>query len=496
MSLDTKYRPLRYADVLGQEATIQVCREYVRSLHGFRQSYVFAGFHGGGKTTVARILARALLCSEPVEGEPCDKCGSCLAMLDGRSEGFIEIDAATNSGKDNVRKIVEDAQFGTYSGHRRLYLVDESHELSRQAQDALLKPLEDNIRGTQDKQLVCIFCTTEVEKMRPAILSRCAPSFRIRPNTPDQIAERLAHICTQEGLDFEPEALPVIAEVVECHVRDAIKAVEGVSMLGAVNRTNVRSYLSLDANERFLDILEHLGSDPAKVLEAAVAATEITAPGVCYEKMAEVCVLAYRLVHVGSAPVPSYWDRSRLQKIGEGHREFLILFAQRFAERPARPSASMFVCDVSALHQTRGGVVVAQVAPLQAQVVSQLPLKPNPVGSVSTPSFPLPTPVQLPIQDLVMSEPTPLDQELENRSKSGSIQTAVTPGTLVSVNPALQHRKTQNLGTPVTQESAPVLPKSKGEQLLEAISVLERARSLEVPTIESSEVSEADGGST
>lgn len=125
MSLDTKYRPLRYSDVLGQEATIQVCKEYVRSGHGFRQSYVFAGGHGGGKTTLGRILARALLCSSPVEGEPCDQCPSCLAMLDDRSEGFIEVDAATNSGKDHVRRITEEAQFGTYSGQRRIYLFDE-----------------------------------------------------------------------------------------------------------------------------------------------------------------------------------------------------------------------------------------------------------------------------------------------------------------------------------------------------------------------------------
>jgi DNA polymerase-3 subunit gamma/tau len=125
VSLDTKYRPLRYSDVLGQEATIAVCKEYVRQGHGFRQSYVFAGGHGGGKTTLGRILARALLCEAPVEGEPCDQCLSCTSMLADKSEGFIEVDAATNSGKDHVRRITEEAQFGTYSGQRRLYLFDE-----------------------------------------------------------------------------------------------------------------------------------------------------------------------------------------------------------------------------------------------------------------------------------------------------------------------------------------------------------------------------------
>lgn len=125
MSLDTKYRPLRYGDVLGQDATIKVCKEYVRTGHGFRQSYVFAGAHGGGKTTCGRILARALLCENPQEGEPCDECPSCKVMLADKSENFVEVDAATNSGKDDVRRITEEAQFGSFSGNRKIYLFDE-----------------------------------------------------------------------------------------------------------------------------------------------------------------------------------------------------------------------------------------------------------------------------------------------------------------------------------------------------------------------------------
>jgi DNA polymerase III subunit gamma/tau len=442
VSLDTKYRPLRYDDVLGQEATIQVCKEYVRSGHGFQQSYVFAGGHGGGKTTLGRILARALLCESPVDGEPCDECDACKTMLADKSEGFIEVDAATNSGKDHVRRITEEAQFGTYSGQRRIYLFDESHELSRQAMDAMLKPLEDNIRGTQEKQLICIFCTTEVEKMRSAILSRCAPIFRIRPNTPEQIGARLAHICEQESIEYEEAVLPLIAEVVECHVRDAIKAVEGVSMLGSINRTNVNAYLSLDANDLFLDILDHLGADPAKVLEAATSATGIAAPGICYEKMADVCVLAYRLSHIGSAQVPSYWDRERLKAIGEKHKEFLIAFAQRFAERPARPTASMFSCDVAALHQMRGGIVVrAEPREVTVPQVQTEDISTNTSPGVSPNLNPLPTtpePISAPTPQV---SPTPA----QSGSEVGSMQreTFVTEMG-VSINPSAQHTHRTN----------------------------------------------------
>jgi len=436
VSLDTKYRPLRYSDVLGQEATIAVCKEYVRQGHGFRQSYVFAGGHGGGKTTLGRILARALLCEAPVEGEPCDQCLSCTSMLADKSEGFIEVDAATNSGKDHVKRITEEAQFGTYSGQRRLYLMDEAHELSKQAFDVLLKPLEDNIRGTPDKQLICIFCTTEVEKMRPAILSRCAPTFRIRPNTPEEIAGRLAFICDAESIEYEAPVLALIAEVVECHVRDAIKAVEGVSMLGPVNRANVNAYLSLDANELFLDILENLGSDPATVLTATEQATMIVAPGICYEKMADVCVLAYRLTHVGTATVPSYWDKDRLKAIGEKHKEFLIQFAQKFAERPARPSPSMFACDVSALHQARSGIVVRVqptevMVPSVTQTVAQSVVS-SPQTTSESPKPRAPAP-QVPVSSV--SSPT----------ESGSMQreTFVTEMG-VSINPAAQKTRRAN----------------------------------------------------
>jgi len=461
VSLDTKYRPLRYADVLGQEATIKVCQEYVRQGHGFRQSYVFAGGHGGGKTTLGRILARALLCEKPVEGEPCDQCLSCTSMLAGKSEGFIEVDAATNSGKDHVKRITEEAAFGTYSGQKRLYLFDESHELSRQAMDAMLKPLEDNIRGSQDKQLICIFCTTEVEKMRPAILSRCAPTFRIRPNTPEEIANRLEHICKEEGIEYEAPVLPLIAEVVECHVRDAIKAVEGVSMLGPINRVNVNAYLSLDANELFLDILENLGSDPAAVLTATEAATMLVAPGICYEKMADVCVLAYRLTHIGTATVPSYWDRDRLKTIGEKHKEFLIKFAQTFAERPARPSPSMFACDVSALHQVRGGIVV-RAEPTEVLVPTLAPLpSPSVVVSPQTPTPELPKPSaslpQVPV--------TPASSPTE----PGSMQreTFVTEMG-VSINPAAQKTRRAN-GEPNQIESSGVRTPLSAPQFAEIL---------------------------
>ncbi len=162
MALDTKYRPRTYGDVLGQDATVSVLRQFIVEGRGFHQSYVFCGQHGSGKTTLGRILARALLCEAPSEGSPCDECLSCRTLLDGDShECFVELDAATKSGKADLVRILEDVQYSTVSGKRRIYLFDESHRLSKQALDALLKPMEDSAPGSEDKRLVCIFCTTE-----------------------------------------------------------------------------------------------------------------------------------------------------------------------------------------------------------------------------------------------------------------------------------------------------------------------------------------------
>ena len=229
MSLDTKYRPRTYSDVLGQKATIQTLKGFIKSDAGWRQSYLFAGPYGSGKTTLGRIMARALLCSSPNEGVPCDECHSCKAMLIGSHDSFIEVDAATNSGKADVKKLLEELGYASFSGKKKLYLFDEAHQLSRDALDALLKPMEENDRGSFDKKLVCIFATTEPEKMRQTVLSRCAPAFIIRHVDSEEIADRLQKVCEWERFEYEREALVLIADFTEGHIRDALKAIEGVA---------------------------------------------------------------------------------------------------------------------------------------------------------------------------------------------------------------------------------------------------------------------------
>jgi DNA polymerase III subunit gamma/tau len=385
MSLDIAYRPRVYADVLGQEATIAILKEYVRSGRGFQQSYLFCGGFGSGKTTLGRILARALLCESPKDGEPCDQCHSCLGFLNhGTSADFVEVDAATNSGKADITKITDEVAYATFSGKRRIYLFDESHQLSKDALDALLKYLEDTFPGSEDKKLTCIFCTTEPEKMRATILSRCAPAFMIQPQKPVVIATRLAAICEKEGIVADLEMLTLIAEITECHIRDAMKAVEGVSMLGSINRENVTSYLHLDLNTSYIELLSVLDTDLSSAMTLAKGIMQQVSPVTCYTKLTEVAMLAFQ-VSLGDTTGTGFWNQGALQKLAT--KGMLLLgYAARFAARPGRPTAAMLLMDLASLHH--GGHSPNSTAMIQVVKVVESPqvlASPSPVKEVLKP---------------------------------------------------------------------------------------------------------------
>lgn len=369
MAFDTKYRPNGYDSVIGQEANVQVLQSIVKNGSGFHQSYVFCGQHGTGKTTLGRILARALLCENPQDGNPCDKCSSCLSILEnGSSEGFIEIDAATNSGKGDIKEIVEQLEYATVTGKKRIYLFDEAHELSRQALDGLLKPMEDTEVGSDDKKLVCIFCTTEPEKMRKTIFSRCAPAFVIRVPTPQDIADRLVYVCGKEDIEYEYEALVSIAEYCSCHVRDSLKSLQGVSSLGKVDMTAIKQYLRLDVQIKCLEVLDNLRSDFAKSMESFDALRVIASPAACYEQLSKLSLMAYRR-SLGVAKIPVYLDSEKIDSISKQGQQ-LIALAQSLLSHPHNPSHEMLLCDLSNYHFGQ--------APIQTitKVVTQ-PLEPK-----------------------------------------------------------------------------------------------------------------------
>jgi DNA polymerase III subunit gamma/tau len=393
MALDTKYRPRTYDEVLGQDATVSVLKQFVVEGRGFHQSYVFCGQHGSGKTTLGRLLARALLCETPFEGSPCDQCASCLTFLNGDThECFVELDAATKSGKADLTRILEDVRYSTVSGKRRIYLFDESHRLSKQALDALLKPMEDNAPGSEDKRLVCIFCTTEPEKMVGTIFSRCAPAFVIRVAPSEEITDRLDHICEQEGLVYDHDALELIVEQSESHIRDALKMVEGVSMLGEVTQKNVASYLHLDANDGVLDLLASLGSDLPEAVKHSTELAFSVSPSAAYERLADAAMLAYK-VHLGVVTqIPAKWNTDKMEALAQRGAVWLNV-ATRFAAPPHRPTRQTLTLDVATAHHLFGGSDFVYGSPVlvtpPSQTLTRTSDPPAPeTGSSSTPSAP------------------------------------------------------------------------------------------------------------
>jgi DNA polymerase III subunit gamma/tau len=385
MALDTRYRPIKYADVLGQESSVDVLRQFVLDGRGFHQSYVFCGQHGSGKTTLGRILARALLCEAPVNGEPCDACTSCTSILErGTSECFVELDAATKSGKGDVTKITEEVTYSTFSGKRRIYLFDEAHQLSKQALDALLKPMEDTVPGTDDKLLVCIFCTTEPGKMRSTIFSRCAPAFVIRAVPPEGIAERLATVCEAEGIPYEKEALVTVAALTECHIRDALKTVEGVAMLGGVTKQTVSQYLRLDANETVLDLLLAVGRrDTSEGVRLADALSTALSPSTAYERLAEACMVVYRH-RLGVAAPPPYWSGARVGAVADTLGDAVLHVASMFADPPRRPAPASLALDVAQACFVLSGKPIVHKAPVEVVQVSVPPPPAPPTPAVNT----------------------------------------------------------------------------------------------------------------
>jgi len=200
---------------------------------------------------------------------------------------------------------------------------------------------------------------------------------------PEQVGERLAMVCEKEGIPYERPALDLIGEITECHIRDALKAVEGVSMMGGVTVTNVAKYLHLDYSSTVLEILSTLKTDLATSISKAAELLKTMSPITAYEKLAEMSMLAYR-ASLGPVVVPTYLDRDAVAALGQAIGMELLDFAEKLSSRPGRPTSSMLLCDLSQLH--RGvRVVLAEVpkTPAPAPTVSKLDGNVPPQGKPS-----------------------------------------------------------------------------------------------------------------
>ncbi len=218
-ALYRKYRPPTFDDVRGQDHVVKTLRHQVKTGR-LQHAYLFCGTRGTGKTSAAKILAKAVNCEHPIDGSPCGECESCREIASGTSMNVIEIDAASNNGVDNVREIIDEVQYRPASGKYKVYIIDEVHMMSGSAFSALLKTLEE-----PPEYVIFILATTEAGKLPFTILSRCQ-RYDFRRIDTDDIMERLRELVNREGIAARDSALRFIAASAKGSMRDALSLLD------------------------------------------------------------------------------------------------------------------------------------------------------------------------------------------------------------------------------------------------------------------------------
>lgn len=260
-----KYRPQTFTEVVGQEHVVRTLTNAVASGR-VGHAYLFSGPRGTGNTTLARILAKTVNCTDPQGSEPCNKCLSCQEFSKGAALDLVEIDAASNRGIDEIRELREGIRFSPAKAKYKVYIIDEAHQLTKEAFNALLKTLEE-----PPAHAIFVLATTEVERMPATILSR-VQRFDFKKFTVPQIETRLSALAKAEGVKIESAALRTVAAAGEGSLRDAERTLEQViafsenpitlanveSILGRVNTEKIKGFVDLLSAQNLAGTVHHL----------------------------------------------------------------------------------------------------------------------------------------------------------------------------------------------------------------------------------------------
>lgn len=249
--LALKYRPLDWTALVGNNLTKTILINSIKK-NKVRSAYFFSGNRGSGKTSSARIFAKAINCLAPVNGSPCNECESCKAVNNNTAVDIIEIDAASENSVASIRELISSIQYLPSHSNKKVVILDECHLLSLQAGNALLKTLEE-----PPEHVVWIFCTTDPQKVLETIKSRCM-MFQFKRLGKDDIVVRLKEICVSENIEYEIEALEFIGSYVNGAVRDAVMLLDQASMFGKVTYEVVNELAGFitieELNKLFVDL--------------------------------------------------------------------------------------------------------------------------------------------------------------------------------------------------------------------------------------------------
>jgi len=289
--LARKWRPRRFADVVGQDHVVRALQNALAA-DQVHHAYLFAGTRGVGKTTLARILAKALNCLEGVAQEPCGQCSACLAVDEGRFVDLIEVDAASRTGVDDTRELLDNVQYTPTSGRYKVYLIDEVHMLSRQSFNALLKTLEE-----PPPHVKFLLATTDPQKLPVTVLSRCL-QFNLKRMPVGLIEGRLAEICSAEGFKAEKPALNRLARAAAGSVRDGLSLLDQALAYGSNELLDAEVAVMLGSmdRDRVLGLLESVAAGDARQLLDRIKALDEDVPD--YERLLDQLATALQRIAV------------------------------------------------------------------------------------------------------------------------------------------------------------------------------------------------------
>jgi len=314
-----KYRPQTFAEFIGQEHIVRTLTNAISS-GMISHAYLFAGPKGSGKTTIARLFAKAVNCQNRKKGEfePCNKCSSCLEIMEGRSMDLMEIDAASHRGIDDAKELIDGVRFMPTKSKYKVFIIDESHQLTREAANALLKTLEE-----PPAHAIFILATTEIHKMIPTIVSRCQ-RFDFRRLTLPEIMKKLERIAEKEGVRIEKPALELIALNSEGSFRDAESLLDQVFTLYGgkeIKVEDIKDLLGLVEIELVSQFTEFLCQKNSS--GAINFLNEIAEKGSDLEEFAKTLInylrkaLILKIMGIDGNPIISGLTKEELQKLNE-----------------------------------------------------------------------------------------------------------------------------------------------------------------------------------
>lgn len=250
VALYRSYRPSSFKEVIGQKHVVQTLKNAVME-NKTSHAYIFSGLRGIGKTTIARIFAKAVNCENQIDGEPCNHCKNCLAIINNETTDIVELDAASNNGVDEMREILEKVNFLPSVLRKKVYIIDEAHMLSTAAFNALLKTLEE-----PPSHVIFILATTEPHKIPATILSRCQ-RFDFKQFTLEELKEELQLISSNEKMVIHEEALSAIAEAADGGMRDALGILDQASVFsnGEITVDDINSVTGRISNYKLIELI-------------------------------------------------------------------------------------------------------------------------------------------------------------------------------------------------------------------------------------------------